>query len=127
MVRLTQVPEQNRRLWFRESFWRGVLADNVDADTQTASAHYARALATARDKHDLLLESYAEGTRAPISLRPTGTPASLCSAVPTTCARPSAPGRRPQRQRSHSPRSFRPEQKPRGYAMRPLSLPVSSG
>lgn len=41
------------------TFWRGVLADNVDADTQTASAHYARALATARDKHDLLLESYA--------------------------------------------------------------------
>jgi hypothetical protein len=39
-------------------FWQGALAENVDADPRAAGAAYARALVTARERGDALLESY---------------------------------------------------------------------
>jgi hypothetical protein len=41
------------------TFWLGVLADMVDKDPGAAGGHYERALATARETRDALLESYA--------------------------------------------------------------------
>jgi hypothetical protein len=41
------------------TFWRGMFADTMDADPQTALAHYERALATASERRDVLLASYA--------------------------------------------------------------------
>jgi hypothetical protein len=50
-------PDRGRAGWV--AFWRGLIADNLQAEQSKASAWYDQALTAAKDEHDELLESFA--------------------------------------------------------------------